>query len=74
MANGTQSTKAGVIRFLNAVADPDKRVDCRIIARMMRAATGKPTGIRATANVDEKMLQSPIEESVARMQDKQATY
>ena len=37
----TQKTKASVSEFLNGVADKQKRADCKAIARMMRAATGK---------------------------------
>ena len=41
MANKTVQTKASVAEFLRQIADPAKRKDCRKIARIMRAATGK---------------------------------
>ena len=37
----TKPTKASVTSFLNSVADKKKRADCKIIAQMMRDATGK---------------------------------
>jgi hypothetical protein len=37
----TKKTKASVAAFLNAVDDKKKRADCKVIAKMMREATGK---------------------------------
>jgi hypothetical protein len=37
----TKKTKASVAAFLNAVEDKKKRADCKVIAKMMREATGK---------------------------------
>jgi hypothetical protein len=37
----TRETKASVTKFLAGVEDPQKRADCRSIARMMREVTGK---------------------------------
>lgn len=37
----TTPTKASVTEYLKSVEDPQKRKDCRAIAKMMRAATGK---------------------------------
>lgn len=37
----TKETKASVTSFLNAIDDKKKRADCRVIAKMMREATGK---------------------------------
>ena len=39
--NKTKETNASVTGFLNAVADPQKRADCKAIAAMMRRVTGK---------------------------------
>jgi hypothetical protein len=36
----TRKTKASVTDYLNAIADKQKRADCRAIAKMMREATG----------------------------------
>lgn len=41
MTNKTQPTRASVTEFLNSVENTQKRADCRAIAKMMRAATGK---------------------------------
>lgn len=37
----TKETKASVATFLAGVEDPQKRADCRRIAKIMREATGK---------------------------------
>jgi hypothetical protein len=37
----TKKTNASVAAFLDAVDDKKKRADCKIIAKMMREATGK---------------------------------
>lgn len=37
----TQETKASVSEFLQSIADRQKRADCKLIAGMMREATGK---------------------------------
>jgi hypothetical protein len=37
----TKETKASVASFLAGVEDPEKRADCRKIAKLMREATGK---------------------------------
>ena len=39
--NKTQSTKASVARYLDGIADKQKRADCKAVAKMMRAVTGK---------------------------------
>lgn len=40
--NKTQKTRASVSAFLNAIADPARRKECRIVARLMKDATGAP--------------------------------
>ena len=37
----TKKTSASVVAFLNAVEDKNKRADCKVVAKMMREATGK---------------------------------
>ncbi len=37
----TKKTNASVAVYLNAIADKQKRADCKAVARMMRDATGK---------------------------------
>ena len=37
----TKKTSASVAAYLNAIADKQKRSDCKSVARMMRDATGK---------------------------------
>ena len=37
----TKKTGASVAMYLNAIADKQKRADCKAVARMMRDATGK---------------------------------
>ncbi len=37
----TKKTGASVAVYLNAIADKQKRADCKAVARMMRDATGK---------------------------------
>lgn len=36
----TKKTNASVTAYLNGIADPQKRADCKAIAKMMREATG----------------------------------
>ncbi len=36
----TTKTTASVQAFLNGIEDPDRRRDCKTVAKMMRAATG----------------------------------
>lgn len=38
----TQPTSASVDEFLDGIADPTRREDCRTVAAMMQAATGEP--------------------------------
>lgn len=47
----TQETSASVADFLNAIDDRQKRADCKAIAKMMRAATGKAPKMWGTAIV-----------------------
>lgn len=37
----TRENEASVSQFLASIEDPQKRADCKAIAKMMRAATGK---------------------------------
>jgi len=37
----TRENRASVSDFLRSIGDPQKRADCRVIARIMRDATGK---------------------------------
>jgi hypothetical protein len=39
--NKTQKTTQSAAQFINDIADPGKRADCKALAKMMRAATGK---------------------------------
>lgn len=39
--NKTQKSKACVADFLNGIADKQRRADCKAVAKMMRAVTGK---------------------------------
>ena len=39
--NKTQPTKSSVARFLDGIADKQKRADCKAVAKMMRAITGR---------------------------------
>jgi len=39
--NKTQKTTQSAARFIDNIADPRKRADCKALAKMMRAATGK---------------------------------
>ncbi len=38
--NKTKATKAGVTQFLNSIEPPQKRKDAKVIAKIMREATG----------------------------------
>lgn len=49
--NKTTKTKASVAEFLNGIADPRRRSDCRELAKMMRAATGKNAKMWGTSIV-----------------------
>jgi hypothetical protein len=40
--NKTQKTSASVTTFINDIPDPDRRRDCRELAKLMREVTGKP--------------------------------
>lgn len=40
--NKTQATEASVDAFLDAIADPQRRDDCRHVRALMEAATGAP--------------------------------
>lgn len=39
-ANKTQPTRQDAAAFIEAIADPDKRADARVVDRIMREATG----------------------------------
>ena len=39
--NKTRATKASVADFINGIADPQRRADCKEVAKMMRSVTGK---------------------------------
>jgi hypothetical protein len=47
----TKQNNASVAAFLNEVADKTKRADCKVIARMMREATGKRAKMWGTSIV-----------------------
>ena len=47
----TRQSKASVSTFLNSVKDPQKRADCKKIAKMMRDATGKRARMWGTSIV-----------------------
>ena len=47
----TKENKASVSKFLQTVDDQQKRADCKAIAKMMRAATGKPARMWGAAIV-----------------------
>lgn len=49
--NKTTPGKASVPAFLNGITDPQKRADCKAIAKMMRDATGKPAKMWGTSIV-----------------------
>lgn len=74
----TKANDASASAFLGGVKDPQKRADCKAIARMMRAATGKHanrTGksclyIKSLADIDEKVLAQLIVNSVREMRRK----
>ncbi len=40
--NKTQKTTASATAFINAIEDPDRRRECREVAKLMRASTGCP--------------------------------
>ena len=37
----TRPTKTSVAAFLNAIEDPQRRADCKAVAKLMRDVTGK---------------------------------
>ena len=47
----TKKTNASVSQFLNAVEDKQRRADCKTVARLMRAATGKVAKLWGTSMV-----------------------
>ena len=47
----TKSTKASVSGFLNSVADRQRRAECKTVAKMMRASTGKVARMWGTSMV-----------------------
>ena len=47
----TKSTKASVSGFLNSVADRQRRAECKTVAKMMRASTGKVARMWGTTMV-----------------------
>jgi hypothetical protein len=47
----TKRNKASVSGFLNAIDDAQKRADCKVVARMMRASTGKRAAMWGAAIV-----------------------
>jgi hypothetical protein len=47
----TQVTNASVSKFLNAVEDKQRRADCKMVARLMREATGKVAKLWGTSLV-----------------------
>ena len=49
--NKTQATKASVTEFLNGIEDPDRRRDCKTIARIMREVSGKRATMWGSAMV-----------------------
>ncbi len=49
--NKTQKTAASVADFLAKVQDPERRADCKTLAKLMKAATGKPGKLWGTSIV-----------------------
>ena len=47
----TKQTKASVAAFLSTVTDKTKRADCKLVAKMMREATGKRAKLWGTSIV-----------------------
>ena len=47
----TKKSRASVADFLNSIEDRQKRVDCKAIAKMMRAVTGKNAKMWGTSIV-----------------------
>jgi len=47
----TKKNKASVAEFLKGIEDPQKRADCKVIAKMMREATGKRAAMWGTSIV-----------------------
>jgi len=44
----TKASRASVAAFINKIPDPERRADCKTLARLMRAATGKSPKLWAT--------------------------
>jgi hypothetical protein len=62
----TMKNTASVAGFVNAVADADRRRDCKAVMKMMKQATGKAClYINRLDDVDQDVLRSLIEQSVA---------
>ena len=47
----TKQNNASVVAFLNEIADKTKRADCKVVARVMREATGKRAKMWGTSIV-----------------------
>ena len=47
----TKATTQSVLDFLNTIEDKKKRADCRVVAKMMREATGKRARMWGTSIV-----------------------
>ncbi len=47
----TMATKTSVSQFLSSIADKQRRADCKTVAKMMRASTGKPAKMWGTGMV-----------------------
>ena len=49
--NKTKATKASTAAFINGIADAKRRAECKAVAKMMRAATGKNAKMWGTSIV-----------------------
>ena len=49
--NKTKQTRASVAQFLDGIVDQQRRADCKVIAKMMRAASGKNAKMWGTSIV-----------------------
>lgn len=47
----TRPTKTSVAEFLNAIEDPQRRADCKAVAKLMRDVTGKAPTLWGTSIV-----------------------
>jgi hypothetical protein len=66
----TKPTKESVSAFLGAIPDERRRKDCRIVAAMMKRATGAPPkmwGARKLDDVDLGVLENLVTESVKHL-------